>query len=140
MSTTPFPLLPAAISISGSIILGLSSVLYLRKKSKYSGWARTKGRLDSFKVGQGKYGKVFAPIVTFSDLGGHEATFTSRLASSSKRFEVGDEVPVLYNPSDSSKAMIYRSLDLYFFEIILGVVGAWSVIAGPLVAFLLRWR
>jgi Protein of unknown function (DUF3592) len=138
MTTTPFPLLPAAISVSGIVILSLASALYLRKKSKYGDWAKTNGRLAGFKEGQGKYGKVFAPIVTFSDSSGQEVTFTSRLASSNKRFEVGDDVPVLYSPLDSSKAMINRTFDLYFLEIILGIAGGWGLIAGPLVGFLLR--
>jgi hypothetical protein len=118
----------------------LASALYLRKKSQYDGWATTNGRLVGFKEQQGKYEKVFAPIVTFSDSSGKEVTFTSRLAFSNKRFNVGDDVPVLYSPLDSSKAMIARTFDLYFVEIILGVAGVWGIVAGPLVAFLLRWR
>jgi hypothetical protein len=140
MSATPFPLLPAAISLSGVVLLGLASVLYRRKKSKYDGWTATNGRLDSFKEEQGRHGKVFAPIVTFSDSSGQKVAFTSRLASSNKRFEVGDDVPVLYSPSDSSQAIIHRALDLYFIEILLGVAGAWNLLAGPLIALLLRWR
>ena len=140
MTNTPFPLLPAVISLSGVVILGLAYALYLRKKSKYEGWATTNGRLMGFKEDQGKYGKVYAPIVAFNDSSGQEVTFTSRLACSNKRFAIGDDVPVRYSPLDSSKAMINRTFDLYFLEIILGIAGAWGVVAGPLVAFLMRWR
>jgi hypothetical protein len=140
MTTKPFPLLPAAISLSGIIILVLASALYLRKKAKYEGWATTNGRLMGFKEEQGKHGKVYAPIVAFNDSSGQEVTFTSRLASNNKRFTIGDDVPVRYSPLDSSKAMINRTFDLYFIEIILGIAGAWGIVAGPLVGLLLRWR
>lgn len=138
--TTPFPLLPAVTSGFGLLLLGLASALYLRKKSKYSGWAKTKGKLDAFKEERGRHGQVFAPIVTFQDSSGQAITFTSRLSSSNKRFAIGDDVPILYSPLDSSNALIDRPLDLYFIEIILGGTGTWGLVTGPLVAFLLRGR
>ena len=141
MTTKLFQLLPSVVSLSGFIILVLATALYLRKKSKYEGWATTNGKLTGFKEEQGNKSKMYAPIVAFNDSSGQEVVFTSRLASSNKRFNIGDDVPVRYSPLDSSQAMINRPFDLYFLEIILGIAGGWCLVAGPtFVGFLLRWH
>lgn len=73
-------------------------------------------------------GVTFAPVFKFTDNEGLERTVQSSVSSNPASHDVGDEVQVLYDPEDSSKAKINNFFNIWGLAIILGGLGVGIII------------
>jgi len=67
---------------------------------------------------------TYAPVVTFTTPEAQVVTFTATVSSNPSRYEVGDTVPVLYDPLNPVRARLGTLLDLWFWSLLLVVFGA----------------
>ena len=60
-------------------------------------------------------GPSFSPVVRFTALDGSEIEFVERWSHRPPRFQIGEEVLVLYNPKNFQKARVFTSnIEMYF--------------------------
>ncbi len=60
----------------------------------------TQGQVVDYKISSDSDGTSYFPVVSFQDERGRTFRVESDMGSGSKFFEIGEEVPVLYDPSD----------------------------------------
>jgi hypothetical protein len=72
----------------------------------------------------------YVPMVRFTTPSGDIVTVAGQLTTTSKRFAVGDQVPVTYPPGQPMKARLATFTDNWLPVTIAGVVGALALIAG----------
>lgn len=75
---------------------------------------------------------VYASVVSFRDHLGRRVQFESRVQSNPARHFLGQSVRVLYDPTNTSHAVINSPVDLWGFPVILaflGIYGLWDQIA-----------
>ena len=118
------PILVGLIVIS----FGLREFSQIRNFLKIS--ARAKGIVFDLKsVGDGCY----APVVRYTDsISGEEYEVTSTTGSKPPEFEVGEEVDVVYNPSNLSEASINTIGELWGKVIFLVCFGSIFIAVGTI--------
>ena len=83
-------------------------------------------------------GLTYSPMVRFKAIDGSEIEFTESMSSNPPGYTVNEQVPVLYDPTNYSKARVFKSgWRLYFVPLLLGGMGILFLIidCGLLVAF-----
>ena len=65
----------------------------------------------------------YAPIYQFRTLDGQNIVKQDSLSSNPPRFQVGQELDVLYEPGNPQKARINKWMNLYFAPVLLGGMG-----------------
>jgi hypothetical protein len=73
---------------------------------------------------------AFRPVVRFTTTNGDIVSTTERLPSSSKRFEIGAQVPVQYPFGQPMQARIATFTDLWLGATLAGVIGLVALVAG----------
>jgi hypothetical protein len=81
---------------------------------------------------------TYAPVFRFDVPGTHFATVVSHYSSSPPAFKVGQVVTVRYQPGHPEKAVIDSFGQIWFGELVLGIVGVLSI--GPGLLMLLFTR
>jgi preprotein translocase subunit SecG len=86
---------------------------------------------------------VYYPIIRFADKAGQEHTLYSSAGSYPPAYEVGERVPVLYDPANPKEAKINSFTGLWLWPLILGILGGLDLLTGLFLLFvlllILRW-
>ena len=75
---------------------------------------------------------IFAPTFTFVDASGHTNVVASNLYSSSNRYRIGDQVPVVYRKSNPTSARIDRFAENWFAPTLLSAFGLAALVSMPI--------
>jgi Protein of unknown function (DUF3592) len=114
----------------GTLLVGVSALttsaiwlISIRKFKKSA--ARAKGRVTEkvYSLGNGDMGATYAPRFEFKTPEGESRSVLSATGSMPAGFRVGDEVRVLYDPSNPNDAKIDSVMQLWFMPMLLGIVG-----------------
>ena len=65
----------------------------------------------------------YAPVYQFRTLDGQTIMIHDSLSSNPPRFQVGQEIEVLYDPGNPQKAHLNKWINLYFVPVLLGGIG-----------------
>ncbi len=65
----------------------------------------------------------YAPVYQYKTLDGQSFVMQDNLSSNPPRFQVGQEIDVLYESENPQKARINKWMNLYFAPVLLGVLG-----------------
>ena len=68
-------------------------------------------------------GGGYAPVYQFKTLDGQNIVIQDSLSSNPPRFQVGQEIDVLYESGNPQKARINKWMNLYFVPVLLGGMG-----------------
>ncbi len=120
--------IPLVIATYG-VAIGVAAVLwYLFKKRRLAGWTRVSGRVESYEAIPGEDGGFrYNPRVVFWDSFGREVRFQVAAQWTREVYEVGGEIPVLFCPSDSRRAVIDRWAESYTEVIVLGILSVFML-------------
>ncbi len=115
--------IPASIAVFG-VIVGIAAVFwYQLKKRRLAGWSRAKRRVESYEeIPNEDGGFIYNPIIVFLDAMGREIRFRVEAQWNRRMYEVGGEIPVLFCPSSSHRAVIDRWAELYVEVIVLCIL------------------
>jgi hypothetical protein len=106
------------------IIIG--SVSYIRAKRFLSKAIKTNGRVVEM-VGKGMAdggGVMLSPKIEFAAITGQTVQFTESWSSNGPDYKVGDEVVILYDPDNPSKAKVGdKKWKLFFIAWLIGGMG-----------------
>jgi hypothetical protein len=75
-------------------------------------------------------GTSYMPVVEFTGADGEKRKFTDSMASDPPGYEVGETVPVKYDPADPEDARIAKRFRLWFAPALLGGMGVTFLIVG----------
>ena len=89
-----------------------------------------KGHVVSMDSGASSGDTVYYPVVSFTDPGGHAFQFKDPTGESPPEFQAGDEVGVIYLPSDPKDAIIDRGIFNYLGPVLLLLLGTVFSIVG----------
>lgn len=96
------------------LALGVYFSFRTRKKIKY--WNRAKGVvIELVAKGWGGGHRLYSPKVRFTAKDGSEPEFIEYWQSHPPRFRVGEEVTVLYDPKDLSKACVFMKSSIMYY-------------------------
>lgn len=115
--------IPASMAVFG-VIVGIAAALWYQvKKRRLAGWSKAKGRVESYEeIPDEDGGFIYNPTVVFPDTFGREVRFQVEARWNRKVYEVGGEIPVLFCPSSSHRAVIDRWAELYVEVIVLCIL------------------
>lgn len=124
------------------IVIGVCLIIggatdYAYTKSFVSGAVEVKGRVVALRGDKNGDGGL-APVVKYQDLQGRTATLYSTTKTKPSNFRVGEEVTVLYNPTQKyheKTAKIKGFMNLWFTVLILLVLGFLFFIVGCFVRY-----
>ncbi len=88
---------------------------------------RTHGTIVSQKSSYSDGSTTYAPVIEFRPYKSETIMFTSNIGSSNPSWRVGDDVFVLYDPNNVDDAMMDRGWFNYFFQLLLGLTGAFML-------------
>lgn len=118
------------IFLLGLSLCAISAFLTLNTLEFLDSGIAAKGNVVSIKESRGSNNKtMYSPVVSFIDQTNKTVTFTSGRRSSIQWYDVGEEVNILYMPSNSKKASIKSFATLWLPAIISGLFGILAVLA-----------
>jgi len=80
-------------------------------------------------------GGGYAPVYQFRTLDGQNIVIQDCLSSNPPRFQVGQEIDVLYESGNPQKARINKWMNLYFVPVLLGGIGLIFGVVGIAIVF-----
>jgi len=80
-------------------------------------------------------GGGYAPVYQFRTLDGQNIVIQDSLSSNPPRFQVGQEIDVLYESGNPQKARINKWMNLYFVPVLLGGIGLIFGVVGIAIVF-----
>ena len=80
-------------------------------------------------------GGGYAPVYQFRTLDGQNIVIQDSLSSNPPRFQVGQEIDVLYESGNPQKARINKWMNLYFVPVLLGGLGLIFGVVGIALVF-----
>jgi hypothetical protein len=98
---------------------------------------RTSGNVTDMRQTVGSEGgTTYTPIVSFTTHSGETIRFTSHVGSNRPRFDIGQEVAVVYDPNHPQHATIPSFIVFWFAALLFGGIGALFVVAGLFVVLM----
>ncbi len=92
----------------------------------------------TYSIGKGRY--TYSPKVSFVDQSGKQVTFVSDASRGfHSQFDIGEKVPILYDPSTPEHAKINKFFDIWLVTIILSFTGFMFTFLG-ITGILLKYR
>ncbi|HLG41760.1 MAG TPA: DUF3592 domain-containing protein [Planctomycetota bacterium] len=124
------PAMDWAFSLMGSAAL-LFSIIQIVRRCRFVGRAlRAPGRVVEMQITQESslqdragFVTMYRPIIKFETAKGETVKFESKVKSSSEKVAGGRPLIVLYDPDRPTDADVDSFLHLWFFEILMGVLG-----------------
>jgi hypothetical protein len=116
--------------ILGAFCLLLGAWLTSRSVDFNEDSVRTTGRVVSHREIRDGDSLWYRPQVRFKTLRGDIVTIAGQLATPSKRFEIGAEVPVMYPSAEPMKGRLVTFTDTWLSAIVAGGVGVITLVAG----------
>jgi hypothetical protein len=129
-----------AMFLIGPCLLALDAVLTVREAIFIRTSSATEGTVVGLRqVRSRRGGRSYAPVFRFTAGNGEEYTVASNTSTRPTGFTIGQRVRVLYESVHPERAKIDSFSQLWFAEIITGILGgAFSII--PALVFLRRVR
>jgi len=142
MVKTTSNMLKFGFLIPGIIMLVIAGGLYYVHSNFVATGVQVQGTVIKSQrhLGVDAGNDVFAPIISFTTLDGQTEQFEVALQTSPPAHQIGDKVPVIYDPKKPSNANINSVVDLYLAEIIVGGIGFVFTVIGVIVFFLIGSR
>ena len=109
-------------SLVGGLLALIGVVLFIRTRTYISQAQRVKGTVIKM-VYSTSNGGGYAPVYQFKTLDGQNIVIQDSLSSNPPRFQVGQEIDVLYESENPQKARINKWMNLYFVPVLLGGMG-----------------
>ena len=122
-----------------AILAGTSYWLYQGRAVEIAAYQPAVGVIVGSHVNTEGGRKMFAPIIRFESNDGESVEFKSRTFSRPPRFEIGDEIEIVYDPKDPARAMIDNFVVRYLTAIVIAIF-AWAILILGLVVHFFRWR
>ena len=125
-------LLEIIFSLVGGLLVLIGAFLFVRtrifigKAQK----AKGKGKVIQMVYFPGENGGGYAPMYQFRTVDGQRIEILDELSTNPPRYQVGQEIDVLYEPGNPEKARINKWLYLYFVPVGLGWMGLILVLMG----------
>ena len=105
-------------ALAASVFLGTSTSSFLKEATMVSGKiVRVERRRDSHNA------NMYAPVVSFQTPDGQKHEFTGQVWTSSRSWNEGQSLAVLYRPSDPSDARLDSFFQLWFGVLLTGFIG-----------------
>ncbi len=136
MKKNPALLASIVFSLIGGIFVALSGYMYIKDLRFKQTAVTSTGTVVEYVQKNSSDGYTYSPVVVFTDQQGKEVRFQSRVSSSYQSYVIGETVPVLYNPMQSSDAKIDGFITTGGFWILFGGFGSIFFVIG--VSMLLR--
>src|SRR5689334_20907479 len=114
----------------GAVCLLLGAYLATQTMNFTNGAQATTGTVVRYYENQEGGRTSYRPVFRFTTATGDIITTTEQLPSSSKRFEVGAQVPVQYPFEQPAKARIATFTDFWLGATVAAVIGLLALIAG----------
>ena len=114
----------------GAICLLLGAYLATQTLNFTQDAQQTTGTVVRYYENQEEGRTVYRPVVRFTTSGGDIVSTTEQLPSSTKRFDVGAQVPVQYPFGQPMKARIATFTDFWLGATVAAAVGVLALIAG----------
>jgi hypothetical protein len=102
----------------------LGGLLFLRRLRFLRKNCTTSGVVEKVTLMHLVDGNAYQPKITFTTRTGENVVLTSVGMSNPPRFRVGQEVPVVYDPSNPRKARIRSFASLWFASLLFGGLGS----------------
>jgi hypothetical protein len=102
----------------------LGGLLFLRRLRFLRTKCATTGVVEKVTLVHLVDGNAYQPKITFTTQTGENVVLTSVGMSNPPRFRVGQEVPVVYDPSNPHKARIRSFASLWFASLLFGGLGS----------------
>jgi Protein of unknown function (DUF3592) len=115
--------LPGVFALLGLLLLGSGVRQWLQLRSFLKGATATGGRVAAVVQEKRKRTARYFTDVEFQTASGQRVQFRPVLSTDQPAFEVGEAVPVLYNPANPTAARVNEYWHLRFWPIFLLVVG-----------------
>lgn len=120
-------LVPLIFLVIG-LALAVGGIYWLQRTRQFvAGATQTTGQIVSVAAPPSRTyhptNRTWAPVIRFRDAVGREVTFTSNFSTSGMQSRIGERVPVLYDPQDSSQAQMGGGFPLYAGPAIVLVIG-----------------
>lgn len=138
MSQNEFILVFGVNGLISLTLLIIGIVSFIRTRSFLKGAVETTGKVTASEYkGEADEGggSMYSPKIKFSDNMGREYEFTENWSSNRPDFKIGDEVIVLYNPSNPQKAR--RGGKKWKFYFVAWLCGGLGILFTGLVLFFL---
>ena len=124
---------PTKATYKVSIVIGLGLLLFslywADRVHKYINNAiRTHGTIVEKKSSFHDGALVYAPVIEYKPYKREPLRFTSKLASSSPSWQVGDDVYVLYKGDDITDVMMDRGFWNYIVQIVMGFIAMFIIV------------
>jgi hypothetical protein len=115
----------------GALEVAIGAFLYFRTRRFLETAVDTKGTVTGFEESYSSdTGTSYMPVVEFTGADGEKRKFTDSMASNPPGYDVGETVPVKYDPSDPEDARIAKRFRLWFAAGLLGSMGLTFLIVG----------
>ena len=114
----------------GAVSLLLGAYLATQTLNFTQDAQKTTGTVVRYYESQEAGRTVYRPVVRFTTTAGDIISTTEQLPSSTKRFDVGAQVPVEYPFGQPMKARIATFTDFWLGATVAGIVGALALVAG----------
>ena len=108
----------------GLVPASLGGLIFLRRLRFLQTACMTSGIVEQVTLKHLVDGHAYQPKITFTTPGGEKVQLTSVGMSNPPRFRVGQEVPVVYDPSNLHKARIRSFANLWFASLLFGGLGS----------------
>jgi hypothetical protein len=129
--STSFQLGMVVIAV-GLLPAALGTLAFLRRLLFLRTAHMTSGVVNEVILMHLQDGHSYKPMITFTTQTGETVPLTSVLMSNPPRFRVGQEVPVIYDPSNPHRAHIRSFSYLWFVSLLFGGLGSLFFMLGML--------
>src|SRR5437868_8574824 len=111
-------------AVLGSVFVSVALIIALRERALLQGAAQADGIVieNEFSVSSRGSGSAH-PRIRFRTDNGQEVVFRSSMGTSPPAYEVGEHVPVLYDPVKPANAFINSFVGLWLVPVIFGGIG-----------------
>ncbi len=122
--------LAARLLLALGVVCLLLGAYLLSQSMSFEDTLRTTGSVTGYREVRDGDEVRYRPRVRFTTPDGDIVSFEGQLATSSQRFAVGEQVPVMYPRADPQKGRVALFADNWLGPIAAGGVGLFALIAG----------
>lgn len=122
--------LAARLLLALGVVCLLLGAYLLSQSMSFEDTLRTTGSVTGYREVRDGDEVRYRPRVRFTTPDGDIVSFEGQLATSNRRFAVGEEVPVMYPRADPQKGRVALFADNWLGPIAAGAVGLIALIAG----------
>ncbi len=113
-----------AALLAGLLLLGAALYLYLRQRQFLRRAREATGVVVALTQSPGEGGSLQHPVVEFQTANGEVVEFESPVGQNPPAYQVGQRVPVLYDPGRPEAATIRSFVSLWLWCLVTGLLGA----------------